>query len=318
MFDSAAPGKIAIRNLPAEVLQALTSLASQRDRSVEGEARHAIRAWVEPQLRANARPSRAAVVGQRLRYVLDEISEQKPGAPVAPSRIAEALGWAHAEALESWFAGDSEPSFTELSAIASIAGCSSAWLAHGDGQPFPSQYARIPEDAAKGTEWLLQPLADGDAPPSHVLLVRSETEAGAFAIVKRFSAWQAQAYHTPYHVSEVIGAGGEASLAWLTLVFERLYQRWTRDSALTVESYLVSEDVFRALLEGKRHPFNVMRTSRAVATCWWEDLWDETQFRKQQEYWPGWLSLAERMARVVEGRPPMKAQRDEMRGRAAS
>ena len=47
MFDSADTGKIAIRNLPGEVMQALTSLASQRDRSVEAEARRAIRASPE-------------------------------------------------------------------------------------------------------------------------------------------------------------------------------------------------------------------------------------------------------------------------------
>lgn len=320
MFDSSAgaAGKIAIRNLPADVLQALTKLANLRDRSVEGEARHAIRSWVEPQLRAEARSGRAAVVGQRLRYLLAELTELKPGSPVVPSRVAEALGWTHAEALESWAAGESEPSFSELAAIASIVGCSSSWLAHGDGQPFPSQYARIPEDARKGAEWLLQPLSDGAPRPSHVLLIRSDTQEGEFAIVKRFSAWTAQVYRTPYHVSDVIGAGGETSLAWLTLTLERLCKRWERDSDVTVESYLVGEDVFRALLEGKRHPFNVLRSSRAVASCWWEDIWDETQYRTQQEYWPGWRSLAERIARVIEGRPIMKEQRDEMRGRKAA
>ena len=318
MFDTPAAGKIAIRNLPADVIQALTTLASQRDRSVEGEARHAIRAWVEPQLRADARASRAAVIGQRLRYLLDEISEQKPGLPVVPSRIAEALGWTHAEALEAWVTGEREPSFSELAAIAAVVGCSGDWLAHGEGQPFPSQYVRIPEDSAAGAKWLLQPLAEGEPQPSHVLLIRSDSNEGELAIVKRFSAWKVQAYRTPYHVSEVIGSGGEASLAWLTLVFERLYKRWTQDSTLTIESYLLSDDVFRALLEGKRHPFNVLRSSRAVPTCWWEDIWDETQYNKQQEYWPGWRSLAERIARVVEGRSIMKEQRDEMRGRKAS
>jgi antitoxin FitA len=313
MFDS-QPGKIAIRNVPADVLRALTDLAGQRDRSVEGEARHALRAWVEPQLRSDARSSRAAVIGQRLRHLLDELSAQGPGLPVAPSRIAEALGWTHAEALESWVSGESEPSFSELRAVAEVVGCSADWLAHGEGQPFPSQYARIPEDSDAGAKWLLQPVAEGGPRPSDVLLIRSDTKEGELAIVKRFSAWKAQVYRTPYHVSEVIGAGGETSLAWLTLVLERLSKRWTRDSTLTVESYLLGEDVFRALLEGKRHPFNVLRSSRAVATCWWEDIWDETQYSKQQEYWPGWRSLTERIARVVDGRAIMKEQRDKMRG----
>jgi antitoxin FitA len=317
MFDAAAAGKIAIRNLPGEVLQALTSLASQRDRSVEAEARRALRAWVEPQLRQQTRAARAAVVGQRLRHVLDEISVLHPGRVASPSRIAQRLGWTHADAIERWFAGEDEPSFGALESIASIVGCSNTWLAHGEGHPFPSQYARLPEHAVKGAEWLSAPLVEGDPPVSELLLIRSDSTAGEFAFVKRYSDWKTVVFHTPYHVSEEIGAGGESSLAWLTLTLECLYKRWVK-SNLTVKSYVVPQTTFSDLLQGNRHPINVLQSSRAVATCWWEDIWDETQYSKQQEYWPGWRSLTERIARVVEGNSIMKEQRDEMRGRKAS
>jgi antitoxin FitA len=314
MFDNASTAKIAIRNLPGEVLQALTELANQRDRSVEAEARHALRNWVQPQLQGQARVARAGVIGQRLRYLLDELNALHPGRSASPSRIAERIGWSHANAIEQWFAGEDEASFADLNMIATVVGCSGGWLAHGEGHPFPSEYARIPERPESGVEWLLAPVAAGDPPIAELHLVRSDSKEGQFAFVKRYSDWKASTFHTPYHVSEEIGAGGESSLAWLTLTMERLYKQWTTFN-LTVKSYVVQSTTFSELLEGKRHPINILQSHRTVATCWWEDIWDETQFRKQHEYWPGWRRLAERIARVVEGNTAMKEQRDAIRGR---
>lgn len=316
MFDSSNAGKIAVRNLPNDVMQALADLAGQHDRSTEAEARYAIRAWVAPQLTQYSRTSRMAVLGQRLNYLLNEISGLKSGAPVPPSRVAYSLGATHADAVERWFAGEDEPSFAELAQISSVFGCSCDWLTHGEGQPFRSEYVRIPEDAMRGADWLLQPFENGGRAPE-LFLIRNTTDAGEFAFVKQYTEWHATVYRTPYHVSEDIGAGGEASLAWLTLVFECLYKRYTKLGAsdVQVQSYLVEDKVFSALLEGKRHPLNVLRSPQAIKSCWWEDIWDENQFPKQN-YWPGWSSVAERMFRVVEARSTMKAQREAIRGAA--
>ena len=313
MFKSDAPaGKITVRNLPTEVLNALSRLAEQHDRSLEAEARQAIRAWVQPQITGEERNSRAASIGQRLRYLQSEISELRPSKAATPSRLAEALGWTHAGNVERWFAGEEEPSLAELSQIADWLGCKKDWLLHGEGSPYSSVYTRIPEDAFLGPDWLLTPSESGENPKIH--LVRSRSEAGEFAFVKSFSDWNSQTFSTPYHISDVIGAGGESSLASLSLILQGLYKRWTGKGAsdVFVEGYLVDESAYSSLLAGKSHPMNILRQEEK--SCWWEDFWDENQFR-DHNYWPGWKNITERIFRAIEGRPTLKEQRDKLNGR---
>ncbi|HGM8160017.1 TPA: hypothetical protein ACKQEN_004805 [Pseudomonas aeruginosa] len=312
MFNSDAPsGKITVRNLPSEVLNALSQLAECHDRSLEAEARQAIRAWVQPQIAGEKRNTRVTLIGQRLRYLQTEISELRPSKVATPSRLAEALGWTHAGNVERWFAGEEEPSLTELAQIADLLGCKKDWLLHGEGSPYSSVYTRIPEDAFLGPDWLLTPSETGEAPKIH--LIRNKSESGEFAFVKSFSDWNSQTFSTPYHVSEVIGAGGESSLASLSLVLQGLYKRWTGNggSSVFIEGYLVSESAYSSLLAGKRHPMNILRHEEK--SCWWEDFWDENQFR-DHDYWPGWKNITERMARVIEGRPHLKEQRERLNG----
>jgi len=110
-----------------------------------------------------------------------------------------------------------------------------------------------------------------------------------------------------------LGTGGESSLASLSLVLQGLYKRWTGKggSSVFVEGYLVSESAYSSLLAGKRHPMNVLRHEEK--SCWWEDFWDENQFR-DHNYWPGWKNITERIARVIEGRPTLKEQRERLNG----
>jgi plasmid stability protein len=311
MFNSDAPtGKLTIRNLPARILDALSKLAEQRDRSTEAEARQALRAWVQPQIEGAERASRAVAVGQRLQYLQSELARLRTSPKATPSRIAEALGWSHAEKVERWFAGEAEPSFAELTQIADLLGCQTDWLLHGEGEPYSAIYTRIPEDAFAGPEWLLTPSASGKKP--RIYLIRCRSKAGEFAFVKSFSDWNAQVFTTPYHVSDEIGAGGESSLAWLSLVLEGLYKRWTgiEGSEIQIGGYLVSKESFSSLLAGKRHPVSILQEEEK--SHWWEDFWDENQFRNS-EYWPGWKAITERIYRVVEARQSMREQREKLK-----
>lgn len=316
MFNSDVPnGKITVRNLPAEVLRALNVLADHRDRSLEAEARQALRAWVSPQLENEIRTTRAAAIGQRLRYLQEEIDRARLGKSASPSRLAEALGWQYAENVELWFAGELEPSFEELSQIANLFGCTREWLLHGEGTPYSSQYQRIPEDAFAGADFLLAPSETGVKPKLYLL--RSKSKSGEFAYVRSYSDWHAHTYSTPYHISDSIGAGGESSLAALSVIFENLYRRWTRGDATetSIQAFLVDDEDFSSILTGKRHPIGIIRHQEK--SCWWEDFWDEDQFTKQN-YWPGWGSIAARIAKVVEGRPSLKGQRERLRGNPQS
>lgn len=308
LFDSGSgeTGKITVRGVSVEVLQALNQLAATHDRSVEAEARQALRVWVAPQVDLKQREKRAAAVARRLNFLQEELATIRPGPTPLPSHFAELMGFSHADDVERWFAGEGEPSFQELYGIADLVGCNRDWLVHGEGHPFSSQYARIPESPKQGVEWLLDG-SSGTQPELH--LIRNMSKDGEFALVKRFSEWRAQTIRTPYHISESIGAGGESSLASLFLIWERLYKHWTK-SNLLVEGHLLDESQFSALLGGKRHPLNVI--PQGEKSCWWEDIWDVQQMGKH-EYWPGWHSLTQRIRRVIDARPSLNEERQRLR-----
>src|SRR5690242_15131596 len=105
MFD-----RLTIRAIPTQVASALTALATRHDRSIESEARFALRSWAEPMLRADERSARLVEVSGRLRELLDQVNEARSASPLRPSHIAFGIGESHAEPAEKWFTGELEPS----------------------------------------------------------------------------------------------------------------------------------------------------------------------------------------------------------------
>lgn len=287
---SANSGKITIRNLPPETLALLSALATEHDRSLEGEARHALSTWVAPRREKAEQARRAEVVARRLQFLADEFRSPKLWSEISPSRISEQLGLTHADAFEKYFSGESEPSFDTLRAIATLLGCSGEWLVHGNWTPFAGQEYRL-DRKEEAVTWLTT--GDNGLKLSKLLIVRSLSDAGQLALVKVHERGHSRTYHTQYHVSEEIGASGERELANLLEIFKDLYS--TRGSAHT-KSLLVPPTLFSRLIEGKRHPLNILESHEVRTVPWWEDIWDANQYPKQ-DYWPGWRSLTERFGR---------------------
>jgi len=298
-------GKLNIRSLPLQVLSALSDLAARNDRSLEAEARHALKEWVKPVVAAEIESTRLSQLSNRLQSLAKDLEIARPSKPCTPSRMAEALGMTHAVPVEQWFLGQTEPSFADLSSIARVTGCHIDWLSHGEGTPFSSKYERIPEHAIFGTEFLLTPREDGLRPYLH--LVRSKDRTGSFLFVRQYSDWDYRVFNTPYHVSEVIGAGGESSLAALSLVLKGVYRALTQHNpGFEVFGYLMEKDEFAKLIEGARHPAILLKS--AEESCWWEDFWDASQFDKQ-DYWEGWNSITRHIYKVVEDSPHLREQK---------
>jgi len=182
---------------------------------------------------------------------------------------------------------------------------------HNEGSPFACRTTRISEDPFLGADEMLTPDSTGQIPKLH--LVRCQSEQGQFAFVQQHSKWKSQTTFTPYHISDETGSGGAHSLAWLSLVLEELYWRHTHTSEygdVNVLGYLIDEKHFEALLEGKRHPMNVLK--EASRSTWWEDFWDENQFSKR-EYWPGWGSVTSHTFELVKDNRVMSSKRQMLR-----
>lgn len=123
--------KILIRNIPAEVFAALQELAPENNRSLEGEARAALRSWVAPHLMKKERALRRSDISRRLNFAFQTYRESKD-AKIKVSHIAEAIGEQYASGLEACFDGTVEPSFEQVKKLAQFFGCSQEWLQWGD------------------------------------------------------------------------------------------------------------------------------------------------------------------------------------------
>jgi antitoxin FitA len=306
--------KIAIRNIPSAIFKALETLADSHNRSTEGEARQALMAWVEPLLVNESRNTRRQSVAKRLNHMLEQINAGCQGARLTTSQLAEAIKEERAEEVEDWFLGNKEPSFFQLSAIAKQLGVEPDWLKHGDKALFPMHYKRLAENPHDAVAWLLTWLPIACAPQDQVKnlhLIRADDPTGQLYIVKESNEGHFQTFHTPIHISEEIGAGGEASLAALFVTLELLYKGYTKSgSDMMVLGYLLHADDIEQLRKGNTHPGSLL-TDKA-RSMWWEDIWD-SKMAPKHDYWPGWESLHGRIQRVILARPQLNELRTKIR-----
>ncbi len=302
--------KIAIRNIPSQVFEALETLGDLHDRSTEAEARQALRAWVDPLLVQDSRNTRRKAVAERLNRMLAQTNSGRHGPKLSPSHIAEAIKEEHAEVVEDWFLGEKEPSFSQLTAIASLLGVNSEWLKHGDKSLYPPEYVRLSENPFDAVDWLMS-WEPTDTQPDGIVktlhLIRAGDETGSLYIVKESDKGHFRTYYTPVHVSEVIGAGGEASLAALFVTLEHLCKD---RRGVSVFGHLLHPDDIKQLTSGNTHPGSLLE--EGSRSLWWEDIWDEKMVPKQS-YWPGWKQLHERIERVILARTNLNGLRMRIR-----
>ncbi|MGP8473858.1 FitA-like ribbon-helix-helix domain-containing protein [Burkholderia sp. PR2] len=304
-------GKLSIRNIPEEILAALSALATRNERSVEAEGRFALRSHVQPVIQDEIRNTRLVEVGKRLTSLLDQVNQVRAVRTIRPSHVAQAIGEERGSDVEDWFIGKQEPTFTQLAAIAEHLGGSQAWLQHGDGRMFDVDTRRLSENAGEAVTQLLN--LDREHRPVLLHLVREEDETGRLFVIQQFNDWRCSTWSTPIHVSDRIGAGGEKALACLTVTLNLLYkyQASGRGLHVIVKSYQLPSEACNAILGGNTHPLLPLEGG-TYERPWWEDLWDAEQFRKGHEYWPGYRSMCERIYRVVSSEKYLNEAREQI------
>lgn len=303
--------RLAVRNIAPEVWSGLEDLAQRHERSVEAEARYALRAWVEPWLNRKERSARRTELAGRLGVLLEAVNATLNYQRLRPSHIAQAIGEEQAEPTEGWFTGQSEPSFAQLAAIAKHLGARSAWLQHGDGDMFEVEIARFNERrCAEVASWLID--ADQAERPSCVHLMRPLEETGNLVVVKEYGARDhgvrhTKTYTTGINVSQFNGATGEIHLANFALALELIDKSPAKQGSIGLQSYLISKEQYAAVVHGKLHPLTILRGNSANS-LWWQDLWDETIYA-EQTYWPDWKQTCDNIKVVIDNTKRLKDER---------
>jgi len=292
-------GKMQIRGISPEVVQALSELAQLHHRSVEGEARAALDGWVAPVLLKGKQSTRLLEVSSRLRRALDEYNSE-PGFSLSPSELAEQIGEDSASAVESWFAGEAEPGFTQLNRVARFLGIREEWLKHGKGSIFPVESIRLSENPYRAVEWLLFWDAEKTEYIDKLYLVRVKNREGNLYIVKRSKAGHYRIFITPTHVSDMIGAGGRGMLEALFVTLHLLYRvycgarapflkEFDNGNSPMVSGVLLDSENSKTLVSGMTNPASIL-SFQQYNSMWWEDLWDPGQ-KDKLDYWPGCAEL---------------------------
>lgn len=229
----------------------------------------------------------------RLNRLLEQINADRYE-KVRPSHVAQMLGEDHAVEVEDWFLGKRTPTFNQLLAIAELFGVEAKWLQHGDGHIYPVESEQLPRNPVEAANRLVN--WEGGADKLEVLhLIRAMDDAGGLYIVKKSKRGHFRIYHTPIHVSEMIGATGEADLMSLFVTLELLYKRHTTGGfRFRVVGHQLARDDVSVLVKGNTNPELFLNKG---GSTWWEDIWDRKM--NGNDYWSGYHSLRDRIERGI-------------------
>lgn len=191
-----------------------------------------------------------------------------------------------------------EPTFNQLEQIANFLSANSNWLLFGKERPFKVESFRFDENLDKDLKWLLTPNPEKDFLNSQsvqeVKFLRSLNAEGSLIIVKLYSNQYLECFHTPYHVSDVIGVGGYNSLLYLCLLFKTLKKYHVSYHHPNIYSYLISEEVTKKIWSEETHPLPLI--DQLCQMPWMDDLADALPNRSLDEfYWQGFDVLRSRL-----------------------
>lgn len=248
-----------------------------------------------------------SLIASRLNECL-KVTNEISNAKLTPSKVAEKMAEESSTKFTNYFSGASQPTFFELEEFANFFGVNSDWMKHGNLPKFNVKYDRLstnPEEAIK--EILNISLCEitdlssqSSLRPTDIYLVRKDSEAGEFLIVRKFNDWVVDVIKTPIHVSDVIGSGGESMLKSLFVTLKFLYELYINsrlENCVFVKGYIVSPSEFSNLSEGIIHPLSILQN--IPANTWWEDIWDASMYGKN-EYWKGFQNIAAHIQKCVD------------------
>lgn len=312
---------ITIRGLTEETVEALKGLAESRDRTMEGEVRTALKAWIENSQPTNVvnttqAPQRFVETAERINLALKLASltsslawpDRKKG--FTGAHLAEGIGETHAQPVYDWLNGKAEPSFSELERIAEWCAVDPDWMKTGTGTPYAVENIRVPEHPFYGAFWLLK-MSEEDPIPKvkRLRFIRREGSRGELMIVRQYDNGF-DICGTPYVVSDDTGNGGRASLESLCKIWRVLYAIYTNNNAtkvsgLLITSHIVRDEIWDQLSSGYENPDHLIQKFGGNSP-WWEDIWDHSMLAKHTEdqYWPGYRSLASSLQSSIQKNDP--------------
>lgn len=279
-----------VLRLPDGLRDRIADVAKSNNRSMNSE----IVAILEERLV----PSVAA----RLRYLLGQLNQAHFEEEYTPSRLAEEIGEADPASLEAAFEGKASLSFKQMERISERWGVRSSWLKHGTGKVFDvGQYRNFT------TECAYKFIRSG---AKRILFIRSKSKSGELAFVIDYGDGLYKIFLTSMHISNNIGAGGEADDMYFSNACRYLCKN-VRGQAV---GYIVDDLTFSMLVSGQTYAGAIF--FRRAPSFWLEEWWDKSQFSHDhsEEFWDGYRTFCERISRAIQLDDRARAERDSIDG----
>tara|TARA_R110002050_G_scaffold69715_6_gene150865 strand:- start:510 stop:1412 length:903 start_codon:yes stop_codon:yes gene_type:complete len=219
-------------------------------------------------------------VSKRFRTILELMNEGRNYSKYTIPQLAQLMKLHKISELENVFTGKTEPSFTFIEDFCKTFGVCKEWLVEGKSAPYSSDIA------SKSDPMDYLPLIE-ELKPESIYFVREDTDIAPAFILLKVSKWKYLILNRTWHISDVVGAGGQRQLySFYSLIKELRDKRRLHTSCWGLT---LSKDEFNSLLCGETFPGKYTDAGFSEDP-WWDDLTDidhKYPIAENYEQWHG-------------------------------
>ena len=188
-------------------------------------------------------------ISGRFRAVLDLMNEDRHYSKFTIAQLAGIMRLDKVSELENFFTGIEEPTLNFVNRFCEAFGVNKSWLLEDKEHPFS-------DDKHPKAEPLDYFEDIQDIEPEYIYFIRENTETAPAFIVLKLSEWNYKILRRTWHISDHVGAGGQASLLSFYKLVNKLRDKgyYLQCGGLTLE-----KNDFRALLFGDKFPGNTFK-----------------------------------------------------------
>ncbi|RDE22886.1 hypothetical protein DV711_10020 [Motiliproteus coralliicola] len=219
-------------------------------------------------------------VAKRFRTTLELMNEGRNYSQFTIPQLAQLMKLHKISELENVFTGRTEPSFSFIEDFCKTFGVCKEWLIEGKGSPYSSDMPSKsdPMDYLSLIE---------EVNPESIYFVKENTDTAPAFILLKVSKWKYLILSRTWHISDVVGAGGQRQLySFYNLIKELRDKKSLHTSCWGLT---LSKDEFNSLLCGETFPGKYTDAGFSEDP-WWDDLTDidhKYPIAENYEQWHG-------------------------------
>mgnify|MGYP000859430176 CR=1 FL=1 len=219
-------------------------------------------------------------MAKRFRTILELMNEGRNYSQFTIPQLAQLMKLHKISELENVFTGRTEPSFSFIEDFCKTFGVCKEWLIEGKGSPYSSDMP------SKSDPMDYLPLIE-ELKPESIYFVRENTDTAPAFILLKVSKWKYLILSRTWHISDVVGAGGQRQLYSFYSLIKELRDK--RRLHTICWGLTLSKDEFNSLLCGETFPGKYTDAGFS-ADPWWDDLTDvdhKYPIAENYEQWHG-------------------------------